>query len=31
MAPVFEGKINWFGPKNRAKRRALDLENQETG
>jgi hypothetical protein len=24
----FEGKINWFGPKNSAKRRAPDLENQ---
>jgi len=24
-------KINWFGPKNSAKRRAPDLENQESG
>jgi hypothetical protein len=23
----FGGKINWFGPKNSDKRRALDLEN----
>jgi hypothetical protein len=27
----FEGKINWLGPKNSAKRRAPDLENQESG
>jgi len=27
----FGGKINWFGPKNSAKRRAPDLENQESG
>jgi len=27
----FGGKINWFGPKNSAKMRALDLENQESG
>ncbi len=27
----FGGKINWFGPKNIAKRRAPDLENQESG
>ncbi len=25
----FGGKINWFGPKNSAKRRAPDLENRE--
>jgi hypothetical protein len=25
------GKINWFGPNNSAKRRAPDLENQESG
>ncbi len=25
----FGGKINWWGPKNNAKRRAPDLENQE--
>jgi len=25
------GKINWFGPKNSAIRRAPDLENQESG
>jgi len=29
MAPVLEGKIDWFKPKNGAKRRAPDLENQE--
>jgi len=28
MAPVLEGKSNWFGPKNSAKRRAPDLENK---
>jgi hypothetical protein len=27
----FGGKINWFKPKNSAKRKALDLENQELG
>jgi hypothetical protein len=27
----FGGKINWFKPTNNAKRRALDLENQELG
>jgi len=27
----FGGKINWFGPKNSAERRAPDLENQESG
>ncbi len=27
----FGGKINWFGPKNSARRRAPDLENQESG
>jgi len=27
----FGGKINWLGPKNSAKRRAPDLENQESG
>jgi hypothetical protein len=27
----FGGKINWFGPKNSAKRRVPDLENQESG
>jgi hypothetical protein len=27
----FEGEINWFGPKNNAKGRAFDLENQELG
>jgi hypothetical protein len=27
----FGGKINWFGPKNGAKRRAPGLENQESG
>jgi hypothetical protein len=27
----FGGKINWFGPKNSAKRRAPHLENQESG
>jgi hypothetical protein len=27
----FEGKINWLRPKNSAKRRAPDLENQESG
>ncbi len=27
----FVGKINGFGPKNSAKRRAPDLENQESG
>ncbi len=27
----FGGKINWFGPKNNGKRRAPDLENQESG
>jgi len=27
----FGGKINWFKPKNNAKRRALDLENQKLG
>jgi hypothetical protein len=26
----FGGKINWFKPKNSAKRRSLDLENQES-
>jgi len=26
----FGGKINWFGPKNSAKSRAPDLENQES-
>jgi len=25
------GKINWFEPKNSAKRRAADLKNQESG
>jgi hypothetical protein len=25
------GKINWLGPKNSAKTRAPDLENQESG
>jgi hypothetical protein len=25
------GKINWFRPKNSVKRRAPDLENQESG
>jgi len=29
--PFFGGKINWFGPKNSAERRALNLENQESG
>ncbi len=28
MVPVFGGKSNWFGPKNSAKRRSPDLENQ---
>jgi hypothetical protein len=27
----FGGKINWFGPKNSAKNRAPNLENQELG
>ncbi len=27
----FGGKINWFGLKNNAARRAPDLENQEAG
>jgi len=27
----FGWKINWFGPKASAKRRAPDLENQESG
>jgi len=27
----FGGKINWFEPKNSAKRRAPDLENHESG
>jgi len=27
----FGGKINWLEPKNSAKRRAPDLENQESG
>ncbi len=27
----FGGKINWFGPRNSAKRRAPDLEKQESG
>jgi hypothetical protein len=27
----FGGKINWFGPKNSAKMRATNLENQELG
>jgi len=27
----FGGKINWFGPKNSAKRRAPELENPESG
>jgi len=27
----FGRKINWFGPKNSAKMRAPDLENQESG
>jgi hypothetical protein len=27
----FGGKINWFRPKNSAKKRAPDLENQESG
>ncbi len=27
----FGGEINWFGPNNSAKRRAPDLENQESG
>jgi hypothetical protein len=31
MALVLEGKIDWFGPKNSAKMRAPDLENQESG
>jgi hypothetical protein len=31
MARVFGGKINWFRHKNSAKRRAHDLENQESG
>jgi hypothetical protein len=26
---LFGGKINWFGPKNSAIKRALNLENQE--
>jgi hypothetical protein len=26
----FGGKIKWFGPKNNAKRRAPDFENQES-
>jgi len=30
MAPILEGKINWFGPKKSAKRRAPDLANQES-
>jgi hypothetical protein len=30
MAPVLERKINWFRPKKSAKRRAPDLENQES-
>jgi len=34
--PTWQGtclgeKINWFGPKNSAERRAPDLENQESG
>jgi hypothetical protein len=28
--PLFGGKINWFGPKNTVKRRALNLENQKS-
>jgi hypothetical protein len=31
MAPVLEGKSNWFGPKNSSNWRAPDLENQESG
>jgi hypothetical protein len=27
----FGGKINWFGPKNSAKRKAPNLKNQESG
>jgi hypothetical protein len=27
----FGKKINWFGPKKNVKRRAFDLENQESG
>jgi hypothetical protein len=27
----FEGKNNWFEPKNSAKRRPPDFENQESG
>jgi hypothetical protein len=27
----FRGKINWLRPKNSAKRRAPNLENQESG
>jgi len=27
----FGGKIEWFRPKNSVKRRAPDLENQESG
>jgi hypothetical protein len=30
MAHILEGN-NWFGPKNGVERRALDLENQESG
>jgi hypothetical protein len=29
--PIFGEKINWFGPKNSVERRALNLENQESG
>jgi hypothetical protein len=31
LGTCFGGKINWFRPKNSAKRRAPDLEKQESG
>jgi hypothetical protein len=31
MTPVLEGKLIGSDPKNSAKRRAPDLENQESG
>jgi hypothetical protein len=31
MAPALEGKSIWLRPKNSAKRRAPELENQESG
>jgi hypothetical protein len=28
--PLFGGKMNWFGPKNNVKRKALNFENQKS-